>query len=166
MGSLQSQASRLVDDSASAPECAFCPTRRVCTARDLTGDKLAALTGSVVTSMPMQRNTFLYRMGEPAKGCFVVRSGVFETMALTSNGDEHVTGFYYPGELIGFSGQATGEFNDTAVALTSSTACRISISNFPDLFAIGAGSSLLRLIAEREETDRLLQINLRQSRAA
>jgi len=145
--------------------CAVCPTRIVCTARNLDDQLLDQLADCIDTSAVLQRNDYLYRLGDPGESCYVVRSGVFKTMTLSASGEEFVTGFHYPGELLGLSGQATGEHSDSAQALAASTACAIRSDDFPEIFAIGAGQSLLRLIAEREHNDRCLENNLRQSKA-
>ncbi len=146
--------------------CRVCPTRGVCTARDLSDGELDALSGYFHTTPILQRNDHLYRMSDTAGSVFVVRSGVFKTVTVSTTGEETVTGFHYPGELVGFSGQATGAYVDSALALGPSTACRLKIDQLPRLFAIGtSGTSLLQMLAEREENDRLLEINLRQSKA-
>jgi CRP/FNR family transcriptional regulator len=145
--------------------CSVCPTRSACTARNLDEHLLHQLTGCIDTSPVLQRKDYLYRLGDDGERCYVVRSGVFKTMTLTASGEEYVTGFHYPGELLGLSGQATGEYMDSAQALTSSTACGIRSDNFPELFAIGAGQSLVRLMAERQLNDQCLENNLRQSKA-
>lgn len=146
-------------------DCTVCPTRIVCTARNLDEQLLQQLSDCIDTSGVLQRNDYLYRLGDPGESCYVVRSGVLKTMTLTTSGEEYVTGFHYPGELLGLSGQATGIHTDSAQALSASTACGIRSDDFPEIFSMGAGQSLVRLIAEREHNDRCLENNLRQSKA-
>lgn len=145
--------------------CRVCPTRHVCTARDLDDAALDELSECIDTTRALGRNDHLYRAGDPADSCYVVRSGVFKTLLVSAGGDETVTGFHYPGELIGFSALAQGAHEESALAITSSTACRIRQSSIRDLFACGAGNAFLELLAEREQTERLQAINLRQSKA-
>jgi CRP/FNR family transcriptional regulator len=145
--------------------CRVCPTRHVCTARGLDPDALDRLSDCIDTTRALGRNDHLYRAGDSADSCFVVRSGVFKTLLVSAGGDETVTGFHYPGELIGFSALAAGTHQESAQAIASSTACRIRYSTIRDLFACGAGNALLELLAEREQNDRLQAINLRQSKA-
>jgi len=145
--------------------CAVCPTRQVCTARDLDGELLDRLAECIDTTRVLQRNDLLYRISDPGDACYVVRSGVFKSVTVTPAGEEYVTRFHYPGELVGLSAQATGKHTDSTVALTASTACRIQTRDFGRLFTIGADNALLRLIAEADDNSRNLEINLRQSRA-
>ena len=126
--------------------CHNCPTRRLCLAAGLEGNALTALSECILASAPMNRSDYLYRAGDPAAHCFVVRSGAYKTFVLSGDGEVHVTGFHFPGELIGLSGQADGIHHDTAVALETSTACRLALDEVPTLWQIGSGPSLLRLM--------------------
>jgi CRP/FNR family transcriptional regulator len=145
--------------------CALCPTRQLCAARGLNDTGLAALGNCVSVTQPMSKGDFLYRTGDAANAWYVVRSGVFKTVTVTPDGEEYVTGFYYPGEILGLDGPADGSHSDTAVALASSTACSLNLADLPNIWSLGAGDSLLRLIAEHQRNESLLRINLSQSRA-
>jgi CRP/FNR family transcriptional regulator len=126
---------------------------------------LEELGNCVSTTQPMNKGDFLYRAGDSSTAWSVVRSGVFKTVTVTPDGEEYVTGFYYPGEILGLDGQATGAHGDTAQALTSSTACHLDLEDLPSIWGLGAGASVLRLIAEHDRNESLLRINLSQSRA-
>ena len=145
--------------------CGLCPTRHLCAARDLKDPALDALGECLTTTAPMNKGDFLFRAGDRADDWYVVRSGVFKTVTVTPDGEEYITGFYYPGEILGLDGPATGSHSDTAVALTASTACNLGLDKLPEIWGIGAGASLLRLIAEHERNESMLRINLSQSRA-
>lgn len=145
--------------------CGLCPTRHLCVARDLPDSAQEALGERLSTTAPMGKGDFLYRTGDEAKNWYVVRSGVFKTVTVTPDGEEYVTGFHYPGEILGLDGPATGTHRDTAVALGVSTACSIGLNQLPEIWELGAGASLLQLIAEHERNESMLRINLSQSRA-
>lgn len=145
--------------------CSLCPTRRLCAAADLEEDVLPLLAACMRTSLPMAKGDHLYREGDPAESCFVVRSGVYKTSTVSSSGHEYITGFYFSGELIGFNGQRDGRYLDTAIALETSTVCRLLIRDLPKLWSIGGGPPLLRMLAERQDCATRQQINLCQSRA-
>ena len=117
------------------------------------------------SSLPMAKGDHLYREGDLAECCFVVRSGVYKTSTVSISGDEYITGFYFPGELIGFNGQLDGCYLDTAIALETSTVCRLLTRDLPKLWSIGIGPSLLRMLAERQDCSTRQQINLCQSKA-
>lgn len=145
--------------------CSLCPTRNLCAARDLPEAALIELSDSISTTQPLNKGEFLYRASDSAAAWHVVRSGVFKTVTVTPDGEEYVTGFYYPGELLGLEGRATGQYSDSAIALASSTACAVALSSLPQIWELDAGDSLLRLIAEHDRNETMLRINLSQSRA-
>ncbi|MFV2090693.1 MAG: helix-turn-helix domain-containing protein [Pseudomonadales bacterium] len=145
--------------------CAICPTRHICTASDVSADNLASLTKCLTTTAPMNKGEFLYRANDSTQQWFVVRSGTYKSITVTAAGEEYITGFYYPGEILGLSGMAKGTFNESAVALTSATACGIDFQNLPVLWDLGAGQALMRLIGERDLAEQMMRINLSQSRA-
>ena len=141
-------------------QCQTCPTRRFCLAAGLEGDALTTLSTCVAASSPMSRGDYLYRAGDAATSCFVVRSGAYKTFVLSGDGEEHVTGFHFPGELMGLSGQADGQHRDSAVALETSTACRVPLDELPRLWDIGSGPSLLRLMGAAEQMGAEEHMNL------
>lgn len=136
---------------ANPDHCRYCPTRRLCLAQGLEGDSLTALACCVAPSEPMKRGDFLYRAGDPATDCYVVRSGAYKTVMVNGNGEEHVTGFHFPGDLMALAGQSDGRYSDSAVALDTSTACRVPLEKLPRLWSIGSGAPMLRLMGRSEQ---------------
>ncbi len=134
-------------------------------ARDLSDAALGVLGEVVFTSAPMDRGEYLYRAGDPAPAWFVVRSGVYKTINDTADGEEYVTGFYYPGEILGLEGAASGCYEESAVALGSATVCAVVLDSLPRIWVLGADRSILRLIAQHERNEKALRINMSQSRA-
>jgi CRP/FNR family transcriptional regulator len=156
---------RKVANVNSVAQCLECPTRRLCLAAGLNGEAIESLSECVHPSSPMSKGDLLYRTGDAATDCFVVRSGAYKTFAIRASGEEYVTGFYFPGELMGISGQAVGEHRDTAMALETSTACRVQLDDVPSLWSIGSGRSLLRLMGRAEQMSVDDHVNLSQSAA-
>lgn len=139
-----------MDEMAHTP-CQDCPTRRLCLAAGLEDDALEELSACVRPSQPMRKGELLFRSGDPGGDCFVVRSGSYKTFTLTASGDEYVTGFYFPGELVGLSGMSVDERHDSAMALETSTACRLRPDDVPTFWRLGSGRSLLRLVGQNEQ---------------
>jgi len=145
--------------------CKSCPTRTLCLASGLEGTALDSLADCVKPSAPLGKGRRLYREGNDADRCYVVRSGVFKTFTMTPAGDEYVTGFHYPGELLGVTGQASGRHVDSAVALETSTACRVRLDNMATLWEVGGGPALLRMLGQSGRAAAGEHINLGQVRA-
>lgn len=145
--------------------CESCPTRALCLACGLHPAAMRQLSGQVHPTPPLGKGDYLYRAGDPAGYCYLVRSGVFKTVFSSTSGEERVTGFHYPGELLGLTGQACGSHRESARALDTSTACRIRIEDIPALWKIGSGTRFLRLVGLGEQAATLQRINLGQSSA-
>jgi CRP/FNR family transcriptional regulator len=126
---------------------------------------LRALGECVRPSAPHRRGDYLYRAGDPSDGCFIVRSGVYKTFAVNTGGEEYVTGFYYPGEILGLPGLARGTQEESAVAIETGTACRVRSDTLPALWSLGGGESLLRLLGTHDRLATAARITLSQSKA-
>ena len=114
----------------------------------------------------MNKGDFLFRTGDEAEDWYVVRSGVFKTVTVTPDGEEYVTGFYYPGEILGLDGPATGSSQRHRCCARRLHRLQPRLEQAARRSgALGAGGSLLRLIAEHERNESMLRINLSQSRA-
>jgi CRP/FNR family transcriptional regulator len=155
----------MMPQAAMSNPCQDCPTRPLCLACDLDGSALDQLANCVRPGTPLHKGDFLYRAGDEGNRCYVVRSGVFKTFTLTPGGDEYVVGFHYPGDLVGLAGQAAGRHTDSAVALETSTACRVAQADLPKLWEIGSGPSLMRLLGDSQHLAATDHINLGQARA-
>jgi len=131
--------------------CRDCATRHLCLAAPLEGEALDRLERWMTPGEPLHRGDHLYRAGDAADGCFIVRSGVFKTVVADADGGEHVTGFHYPGDLIALAGQSEGHYLDSAVALDTSTACRLPLTRLPELWALGSGAQLLTVLGRSQQ---------------
>lgn len=145
--------------------CATCPTRHYCLGAGLGADALNALGECMRPSPPLHRGGYLYRAGDPTDGCYIVRSGVYKTFAVNESGEEYVTGFYYPGDVLGLPGLARGVQEESAVAIETGTACRVRPEVLPTLWTLGGGESLLRLLGEHDRQATAARIGLSQSKA-
>jgi CRP/FNR family transcriptional regulator len=73
------------------------------------------------------RKGIVFLQRSPFTSCFVVQSGSVKTFYTNERGDEHVLGFYMPGEMFGFDGVADNMYGCSAIALERSLLCRLSI---------------------------------------
>ncbi|MFX3657746.1 MAG: Crp/Fnr family transcriptional regulator [bacterium] len=134
-----------------ASHCLHCPTRQHCLADGLDDDGLQRLSACVRPSPPLRKGDRLFAPEDRGDDCYVVRSGCFKTVRVSADGDETVTGFHLPGDLVGVSRLAGGGRSETAVALETSTACRVLAGELQGLWQVGAGRSLLRLAGRQSE---------------
>lgn len=81
----------------------------------------------------MQKGQPLYEAGEDFKAVYALRSGAVKTSTISRDGEEQITGFYLPGEILGLDGLATNVHSNTAMALETSAICEIPFSQLEDL---------------------------------
>ncbi len=77
---------------------------------------------------PLKRGEHLYRASDNFESVFAVRSGAIKTYVVSPDGEEQVTGFYMPGEVLGMDGISTAHHVSNAKALETATVCEIPFS--------------------------------------
>lgn len=105
--------------------CASCCLQSVCLPGDLGASDLERFGEIATTKRKVARGTSLYRAGDPFDALYAVRSGAFKTVGVSHIGDEKVTGFHLPGELLGLEAINAGRHGYEAIALEDSEVCAI-----------------------------------------
>lgn len=113
--------------------CHACSLSRLCLPASLTDSEVAELDRIVRRNRPLHKGEYLFRAGEPMRQIFALRSGALKTYLLETNGDQQVTGFVLPGELVGLDAIGATEFRGFAVALETSLVCAIDLEQLEDL---------------------------------
>lgn len=138
-----------------AMHCQACRVRAHCFPLNLGSRELAALEAIIQRSRPLQRGEHLYRADDPQASLYAVRSGTLKTYLLSSDGNEQITGFHLPGELLGLDALGRHSHPGFAVALETSMLCSIPLTRLETL----AGSlpqlrgELLRVMSEEIQAD-------------
>lgn len=105
--------------------CASCCLQGVCLPCDLQAAELDRFGAIAAAKRKVARGSSLYRAGEAFDSLYAVRSGAFKTVGVSHDGEEKVTGFYLPGELLGLDSISSGRHGYSAVALEDSEVCAI-----------------------------------------
>ncbi len=113
--------------------CHSCSLSQLCLPHGLDAEELETLDGIIHHKPQIDRNAILFRSGALLKGLYAVRSGSFKTYRNTSDGAEQITGFYFPGELLGLDGFGDNIHQCTAQALESSSVCALTMQDFENL---------------------------------
>lgn len=108
-----------------AVACSSCCLQGVCLPCDLRAGELDRFGDIAAAKRKLARGASLYRPGEAFDSLYAVKSGAFKTVGLSHDGEEKVTGFYLPGELLGLDAISAGRHAYSAVALEDSEVCAI-----------------------------------------
>jgi CRP/FNR family transcriptional regulator len=113
--------------------CNDCSLSTVCLPLAVSDDQLGELDAIIKRGRPLKRGEHLYRAADPFQSVYAVRSGALKTYAISEDGEEQVTGFYLPGEVVGMDGISTAYHVSSAKALDTSTVCEIPFDMMEEL---------------------------------
>ncbi len=102
----------------------------------LTQLEMNRLGGIIKKSSPYQRGESIFRQGDAFSSIYAVRAGMVKTTVVNANGAEQITGFYFPGELLGLNGLHEKAYLGTAMALETVSVCEIPFAKLDELSAM------------------------------
>ncbi|WJW75640.1 fumarate/nitrate reduction transcriptional regulator Fnr [Thiohalobacter sp. IOR34] len=114
--------------------CESCSLHQLCLPLELAHDDIEALDRIIKQRKPLHRGDYLFQMGDPFRAIYAVRSGSIKTFTSSGNGDEQVTGFHLPSEIVGLDAITSHRHPCSARALETTSVCEIP---FDQLEALG-----------------------------
>jgi CRP/FNR family transcriptional regulator len=105
--------------------CSDCNLKGLCLPIAMDIKDIDKVDNIIKRSRPIQAGEHIYRTGDGFTSIFAVRSGSIKTYLLDDDGVEQVTGFYLPGEILGFDGIGTEKHGCNVMAMETSTVCEI-----------------------------------------
>ncbi|WP_148054012.1 cyclic nucleotide-binding domain-containing protein, partial [Pseudomonas brassicacearum] len=82
---------------------------------------------------PLKKGEFLFRQGDTVDSVYAVRSGALKTFNRSDGGEEQLTGFHLPSELVGRSGMDTESHPVSAQARETTSVCEIPFDRLDEL---------------------------------
>jgi len=142
--------------------CQDCGLNALCIPHSLTEQEIDELDAQVKRGRPLQRNQTVYEAGQVFRSIYAVRSGAVKTYSIDEQGDEHVIGFYFPGEIFGLDAIDGDSYSSSARALETSAVCEIPFDQVESLSQrIGnLQSHMFRLMSREIQEDQELQMLL------
>nr|WP_312230486.1 fumarate/nitrate reduction transcriptional regulator Fnr [Pseudomonas sp.] len=113
--------------------CKDCSLASLCLPLSLDLKDMDALDEIVKRGRPLKKGEFLFRQGDTFNSVFAVRSGALKTFSLSDAGEEQITGFHLPSELVGLSGMDTELYPVSAQALETTSVCEIPFERLDEL---------------------------------
>ena len=113
--------------------CNDCSLSSLCLPLSLNMEDMDALDDIVKRGRPMKKGEYLFRQGDTFASVFAVRSGALKTFSLSDTGEEQITGFHLPSELVGLSGMDSEAYPVSAIALETTSVCEIPFDRLDDL---------------------------------
>lgn len=113
--------------------CADCNLKGLCLPISMDISDIDRLDRIIQRTRPIRAGDYLYHSGDPFKSIFAVRSGSVKTYMVDEDGVEQVTGFYLPGEVLGFDGVGSRTHTCNVVAMETSSVCEIPFERLEEL---------------------------------
>jgi CRP/FNR family transcriptional regulator len=113
--------------------CGNCRLNTICMPVSLHIDDIERLNNIIQRGKALHKGEFLFRANDAFTAVYAVRSGAIKSVLLSENGDEQITGFYLPGEVLGMDGLATNVHTNSVIALETSSVCEIPFQQLETL---------------------------------
>jgi len=117
------------------PHCNNCRLSSICLPFALEATEVDELDEIIQRTKPLQKGQHLYRESDRFESVYAVRSGTLKAYQTTDDGREQVTGFYFPGEIVGMDGIANNAHASSARALETAAICEIPFASLEKLSA-------------------------------
>ncbi len=113
--------------------CTRCGLSNLCLPLAIGEHDLERFEDIVQQGRIFNRGEHIFDQSSPFKSCFAIRSGSVKTSIISEGGDEQVTGFFMPGELVGLDSIAKETYACTAKALERTSVCEFPMDQLEQL---------------------------------
>lgn len=113
--------------------CHRCSLSNLCLPLAVDSGEMDRLESIIQQGKSLNRGDSVFKQSEPAHSCFAVRSGSVKTTILTSGGEEQITGFFLPGEIIGLDSICGAAHACSAYALERTSVCELPTNKMEEL---------------------------------
>lgn len=114
-------------------QCQTCSLSSLCLPVSLDMTEMERLDNIIEKSRPLKKGEHLFHQGEPFTSVYAIRAGTIKSYTITNEGEEQITGFFFPGELVGLGGFDGNEYPVSAKILETTTVCEIPFERLDDL---------------------------------
>ncbi|MBC3766939.1 fumarate/nitrate reduction transcriptional regulator Fnr [Neptunicella marina] len=113
--------------------CQQCHFSQLCLPYSFELKEIEKLDDIIVRKNPYHRRQRLFEAGQPLHSLYAVRSGSFKSFILSEDGQEQITAFHLPGDVIGFDAIHNKTHPSFAEALETSMVCELPYSSLDEL---------------------------------
>ncbi|HEY0721654.1 MAG TPA: fumarate/nitrate reduction transcriptional regulator Fnr [Gammaproteobacteria bacterium] len=113
--------------------CNDCGLYQLCLPVGIGSEELEQLDRIIKRRRPLKRGEHLFQLNNSFKAIYAVHSGSIKTYVPTEDGNEQITGFHLPGELLGLDAISPRRHPCAAKALETTTLCEIPYDKLGEL---------------------------------
>ena len=116
-----------------AIHCQECSISTLCIPFTLNNQELDQLDNIIERKKPIQKSQIMSKAGDPLRSLYAIRSGTIKTYTISETGEEQITSFHLPGDLVGFDAITDMRHPSFAQALETAMVCEIPFEILDDL---------------------------------
>ena len=147
--------------------CSDCSLSHLCLPQALKIEDIDALDQIIKRGRPLQKGEHLFLEGDSFHSVYAVRSGALKVYTATTEGEEQITEFYLPSELVGLSGLDTEIYPVSSQAIETTMVCEIPFDrlerlsdDYPEL-----RHQLMRVMCRKISEDQQMKLLLSKKNA-
>lgn len=151
----------------SAINCQDCGFSQLCLPFSLNDAELNRLDDIIQRKKPLHKGDMLFEAGNPQRCLYAIRTGSFKTFTLTDSGEQQITGFHLPGDIVGFDALSRQSHPSYAEALETAMVCEIPLPNLETLLdqLPRLRQQIMRLMSEDIQADQQMMLLLNRKTA-
>jgi len=151
----------------SAINCQDCGFSQLCLPFSLNDTELNRLDDIIQRKKPLHKADMLFEAGQTQRCLYAIRTGSFKTFTLTEQGEQQITGFHLPGDIVGFDGLSNQQHPSYAEALETAMVCEIPLPNLETLLdqLPRLRQQMMRLMSEDIQADQQMMLLLNRKTA-
>lgn len=115
--------------------CQNCGFSHLCIPVSLDKKEMESLDEIIERKRPYHKTDVLTSTGEPFRSLYAVRSGSFKSYITSADGEQQITGFHLPGDIVGFDGIKENKYQSYTQALETSMVCEIPYEHVDQMSA-------------------------------
>lgn len=113
--------------------CQTCSLSSLCLPLALELEDMGQFDAIIRRRAPLKKGEPLFRQGDPFTSVYAVRSGSLKQVTSEGNGNDQLTNFYLPSELVGLDGIDENFYPGSVIALETTTVCEIPFDRLDTL---------------------------------
>jgi CRP/FNR family transcriptional regulator len=117
----------------SKQSCEHCDIEHLCISVGIGKQYAHKLNEIVKQSETYERGQIIYNRGSEFKSLYVIQNGVAKSETSNADGRQQVTGFYFPGDLIGTDSLTTNKYPCDLIAVEKTHLCEIPFADLEKL---------------------------------
>ena len=110
--------------------CQRCEALNLCPSNILSASERKQFSCATIHNEKLKAEEHLFWPGDRPRYIYIVQSGSFKTYVTNLNGDLQITGFYFPGDILGFESFGQIIENYGAAALESAIICKTPLAEY------------------------------------